>query len=221
MKTIFLSLLLSVATLAAIAQVQPDSAMMSAKRFYAGLELSSISYNMWDNIKKVGGGFTPIAHVHLGYRLTKIMNIQAGLTYGREKEDVLSGIYYGQNDTIINYYRSKNIYGVAMPLTVQFTPFNPNRKLQLYATASFIPVIGSVWHQYSEEYEGNRVITFEVEDSGISAIATAGLQLNYRISSRLEGYGKANLLYRNVGQESAYARTAKSVAVGLNYSFNL
>lgn len=66
---------------------------------------------------------------------------------------------------------------------MQFTSFNPNRKLQLYATT--------------------------------------GLHLNYRISERLEGYGKANLLYKNVGQESAYARTAKSIALGLNYNSNL
>jgi hypothetical protein len=149
------------------------------------------------------------------------MNVQVGLTYGRDKEDVLSGIYYGYNDTIINHYRSKNSYGMAMPLTVQFTPFNPNRKVQLYATASFIPILGSTWHQNSEEFEGNRVVTFESDDAGVYAIVTAGLQLNYKINNRFEGYGKANLYYKNVNQFTDYARQARSVAIGLNYNLNL
>ena len=218
-KSLFAVLLLLLSSLADVAQAQPDSINAKQKRFYIGVELSSISYSMWNQTKMVGGGFTPVAHAQAGYRLTKRMNVQVGLTYGRDKESALSGTYYGYGDTILYYNHSRNNYGVTVPITVQFTPFNPYKKLQIYAAASFIPIFGAVNQQESETYEDVTTVTHVGKDSGVYAIATAGIQLNYKISNRFEGFGKVNLLYKNVGQYSEYAKQAKSLAIGLNYNF--
>jgi hypothetical protein len=220
MKTLFLSFILSISVLTAIAQASPDSTGKPLKRVYVGVELSSISYTMWNPAKEVGGGVTPIAHINAGYKLTKSLNLQMGMTYGRKNVDELSGIYYGENDTIINHYRASKKKALAIPLTVQFTPFGAyqSQRLRLSATASFVPILGSVWHQQSEEYEGQREVTYEGEDSGVYAIVTAGLQMNYKISNRLDGFGKINLYYKNVGHYSYYATMARSIGIGLNYN---
>lgn len=220
MKTLFLSFILSISTLAVIAQTNPDSTSKHLKRVFIGVELSSISYTMWNPAKEVGGGVTPVAHINAGYKLTKSLNLQMGITYGRKNVDELSGIYYGENDTIINHYRARKIQALAVPITAQFTPFgaHQNHRLRLSATASFVPILGSSWHQQSEEFEGQREITYEGEDSGVYAIVTAGLQLNYKISNRLDGFGKINLYYKNVGHYSYYATMARSVGIGLNYN---
>ncbi|WP_439880941.1 hypothetical protein ACSX1A_17550 [Pontibacter sp. MBLB2868] len=147
------------------------------------------------------------------------MNLQIGVGFGRDKESGVSSIYYGRNDTIIYYNRSRDNHGVAVPLLVQYTPFNPDRRLNFYVTASLIPVFGEVNQHESETFEGETKDTYEAHDSGIYVLATAGLVLNYKISQRFEVYGKGNLLYKDLQGYSYYAERAKSVAVGLNYSF--
>ncbi|WP_162428025.1 porin family protein [Pontibacter pudoricolor] len=223
MKIIFLSLILLVSTLPAVAQVNPvnsDSTVKPLKRVYVGVELSNIAYTMWRPSKQVGGGVTPVVHINVGYKLNKGLSLQIGLAYGRKHVDELSGIYYGENDTIINYYRARKIQALAVPITAQVTPFSwqQNRKFRVSAIASFVPIIGSVWHQESEEFEGQREVIYKGEDSGVYAIVTGGLQFNYKISQRLDSYGKLNLFYKNVGHKSYYADKAWSVGLGLNYN---
>ncbi|MBB6609498.1 hypothetical protein H7F15_00470 [Pontibacter sp. Tf4] len=220
MKTLFLTFILTLSTLAVVAQVQVDTTIAPLKRFYVGVELSSISYTMWNPSKRVGGGVTPVLHLNAGYKLAKSLNLQVGLTYGRKRVDELSGIYYGQNDTIINHYRKGEIQALSVPLTVLFTPFSShqNQRLRISATASLVPIFGSVWHQQSEEFEGEKKVTYDDKDSGVYGIVTAGLQLNYKISNRLDGFGKVNLYYKNIGHNSYYASIAKSIGIGVNYN---
>jgi hypothetical protein len=221
MKTLFLSLILSISTLAAVAQANPDSTVKPLKRVYVGLEVSSVSYSMWDPTKKLSGGFTPIVHINTGYKLTKKFNVQVGLTYGRRQDDELSGIYYGEKDTTIYHFRKSDMYGVAIPLTLEYSLLNLRKKLRLSATASLAPIIGSVWHQQAEEFEGQRKITYEDDDAGIYMIATAGLQLNYKISNRLDSFCKVNIYYKDISNYnyySYYAKAARSVGIGLNYN---
>ncbi len=224
MKTLVLSVMLLVCSLAAAAQANPDSTIKSLKRVYVGVEISGVPYSMWDPVKKLSGGITPILHLHAGYKLSQRVNLQIGLTYGREREDRLSGIYYGYNDTIIYHFHKSEMKGVAMPITIQINPFRTQRKLRVSATASLAPIIGSVWHQYSEEYEGTRKVTYEDEDAGIYLVATAGVQLNYKISNRLDAFGKVNLMYKDILNYSYFSfmsKSSKSIGIGLNYNFNL
>ncbi|MCC9165294.1 outer membrane beta-barrel protein [Pontibacter harenae] len=217
MKTYLISLLLSCVFFSAMAQ-QPAASDSASSKLYLGIELSTISYGMQNYATMVGGNFTPIVHLNAGYRLTKRINLQVGLTYGREKESGLSGIYYGYGDTIIYDHRSWNNYGIAVPLTIQYTPFNPAKRWNLYATVSLIPVIGEVNHQTTKTFEGETKITYKGHDSGIYLLGTAGVVLNYKISKRFEAYGKVNLFYKDIGHNSYYAQRAKSIGLGLNYN---
>lgn len=216
---LFLIVFSLIAVVATQAQQQQDSIkspFAEGSRFYTGAELSTISYVMGHRLKAVGG-ITPIVHANFGYRLSRRMNVQVGLAYGGTDENHES-IYYKTEDTTLYMKDSWSSSGLAVPLTVQFTPFNPNRKFQLYATASLIPVIGEVNQQHSETFEGETKITFNAHDKGMNLLATAGLVLNYRFSKRFEGYGKANLLYKEVGRYNLYAERTKSIAIGINYN---
>jgi hypothetical protein len=218
MKTILLVTALVFTVLAANAQNKTASDSTSSK-VYAGIELTTITYSLANAEKHLGVGVNPYAQFNLGYRVSNRMNVQIGIGYGRDKVSRLESIYYGHGDTIIYRYNSRNNYGLAIPLTAQYTPFNPGRRLNIYATTSLIPVFGEVNQQESETYEGETKVTYEGHDSGLYLLATAGLVLNYKISNRFEGYGKANLLYKDLSGYSYYAERAKSIAIGLNYNF--
>ena len=189
---------------------------LNNSRFYAGVEFSSIYYRMVKDRRTVSGEIIPVAHFNLGYRLSKRVQLELGLSYGRNRGDELRGTYYGYNDTIIYHSESWEHRGVAMPLTIKYTPFNLNKRLNLYGTASLIPVIGEVNRQLSETYEGERTVTYSAHDSGLYLHATAGLLLNYKFSKKLEGHTKANLLIEDLKIKNYYR--PKSLSVGLNYN---
>lgn len=216
MKSYILSFILSALFCSATAQqrIAPDST--NNKKFYAGVELTTISYIIGN--REAAGSFSPYIQLNFGYRLSRRTNVQIGLARGGTNENQES-IYYKTDDSTIYMNDSWNSRGVAIPLTVQFTPFNPGRRLNFYATASIIPIFGEVNIQHSETYEGETKTTYKAHDSGVYLLATAGIVLNYKISKRLEGYGKANLLYKHLGHYNDYAKRAKSVAIGLNYNF--
>ncbi len=196
---------------------QPAAVTDSTNRkFYVGLEFSTISYGMQNYDTKVGGMFTPYIHLNFGYKLSRRLNVQLGLARGKTNENQES-IYYKTEDSTIYMNYSWSNRGVAIPLTVQFTPFNPERRLNFYASASVIPVIGEVNQEHSETFQGETKTTFKAHDSGIYFLATVGLILNYKISERFECYGKTNLLYKDLGHNSEYGKRAKSIAIGVNF----
>lgn len=219
MKTNSLTLFLLLCSFAAIAQ-RPTTSDSTKSKLYLGLELSTVSYSMANHITQVGGMITPVAHLHLGYRLSPRAQVQVGFAYGGAEDNFESIDFKSADSTIYRNFRQSR-KGLAIPLTVLFTPFHPARRLNLFATASLIPVIGSVHHRRTETLDGVTRLVYRGDDNGVYWLATAGVVLNYKFSTRLEGYGKANLLYKELKRESAYARQAKSVAIGLNYNFNL
>lgn len=200
------------------AQAPEDTVATPVSRFYVGLELSSISYLMANYETQVGGMFTPIVHVNAGYRLSKRANLQLGLTYDRERDNFES-VYYKSADSTIYRSFQTDYRGMAIPLTLQYTPFNPNRRLNFFATASLVTVLGKVHQRQTAMLDRETEILFDAYESGVYALATAGLLLNYRLSRHLEGYAKANLLYKDPGHYSDYAKKAKSLGIGLNYNF--
>lgn len=198
------------------AAVTDSISSKSGNKFFVGAEVTTIHYIMGN--REAAGGFSPYAQLHVGYKLSRRANVQIGLAFGKKKEDELSSIYYGDNDTIIYYNRSLNHKGIAIPLSLQYTPFRPSNRLNLYATASLIPVFGEANVKETETYEGETKIIYNGHDSGMYLLATAGLVLNYKFNKRFEGYSKANLLYRHVGHYNLYADKTKSIAIGLNYN---
>ncbi|MET3539455.1 hypothetical protein ABID22_000156 [Pontibacter aydingkolensis] len=189
---------------------------LNNSRFYVGVEFSSIYYRMVKDERTVSGEIIPVAHFNLGYRLSKRVQLELGVTYGRNKDNVLRGTYYGYNDTIIHHYEGWKHSGIAVPLTVKYTPFNLSRRLNLHATASLIPVLGEVNQQLSEVYKGETKITYDAHDSGLYLHATAGLLLNYKLSKKLEAYTKANLFIEDLRIKNYYR--PKSLSLGLNYN---
>ncbi|MHA6248679.1 outer membrane beta-barrel protein [Pontibacter sp. CAU 1760] len=216
MKTLLSLLLLCSLTATAQSSSAPDT---TESKFYVGVELSTISYLISNHAKSVSGMFTPVAHVHVGYRLSERASIQVGLAYG-ETDDNFESIYFKTADSTI--YKSTRLSnrGLAIPITLQLTPFNPGRRLNVFATASLIPIIGEVSDRRTETLDGKTDIMFDAHDSGIYTIFTAGVILNYKISKRLEGYGKVSPLYKVVGKQSNYADSnPRPLALGVNYNF--
>lgn len=104
-----------------------------------------------------------------------------------------------------------------MPVTLQYTPFNPDKRLQLYATAKFVPVFGSTNIRGIKSYAGTSTIS-EREGSGISAFFIGGLLLKYKINDRLDAYIEGNLLYKDLRCNSNYANSRPmSLGLGLDY----
>lgn len=205
-----------VCSASAFAQNINKADTLSNSRFYVGVEFSSINYRMVKDLRTVAGEITPIAHINLGYRLSKRVDVELGFTYGRNKDNVLRGTYYGYNDTIIHLYEGWKHSGIAVPLTVKYTPFNLSRRLKLYATASFIPVLGEVNQQLSETYKGETIVTYNAHDSGLYLHARAGLLLNYKLSKQLEVYTRANLISEELKLKTYYGH--RSLSIGVNYS---
>ncbi|MCJ8166831.1 hypothetical protein MKJ04_18445 [Pontibacter sp. E15-1] len=220
MKTlIFLSLSLFL-SLSATAQSSPAPDSTESK-YFVGLNLSSNSYPVMGERKyKTFGSVIPIANLYYGYRLSKRATVQVGIGYGANASG--GGWYseYVSADSIYEVYDYKRIRGIALPITFKFTPFNPHKRLQLYAHASLSPIFGHIKANAIMKYEGAETVLYDEQSLTFDLIATSGLTLNYRVSKRLDLYADATLLYKNF----YFSRPAwnyyegKSAGIGINYN---
>ncbi|MHA6248680.1 outer membrane beta-barrel protein [Pontibacter sp. CAU 1760] len=218
MKTL-LSLLLLLCSLTATAQSSPapDS---TESRYFVGLSLSSNSYPvMGDRKYKTFGSIIPIANVYYGYRLSKRATVQVGIGYGVNGGSGY-GIDYISADSVYHTYDYQRLRGIAVPITFKFTPFNPHKRLQLYAHASIAPIFGHIKARATRELDGAETVLYDEQSMTFDLIATGGLTLNYRLSKRLDLYADATLLYKNF----YFSRPAwnyyegKSAGIGINYN---
>lgn len=219
MKTLLASLLLLLCSLTATAQssLAPDT---TESRFFVGLSLSSNHYPiMGDRKYKSFGGIMPIANVYYGYRLSKRATVQIGIGYGANE---IGGGYneFISADSAYDVYTTKRIRGIPVPTTFKFTPFNPHKRLQLYAHASIAPIFGHIKARATRELDGAETVLYDEQSMTFDLIATGGLTLNYRLSKRLDLYADATLLYKNF----YFSRPAwnyyegKSAGIGINYN---
>lgn len=202
---------------------QADSVKSVAadKKLYVGIEFNTVSYMLRYDERKISGSVEPVATLHVGYRLNRRLNVQVGIGYDRDKEDFPREYYENEDDTELTYQNEYNTTsGLAIPVSFQFTPFNPARRLQLYAKAAFVPVFGSTRLQNVKRKGDVSTILYDVEASGTNLFFIGGLLLKYRISNRLDGYVEGNLIYKDMLRQNNYADSApKSVGIGINYNF--
>lgn len=218
MKTKLLILILWGIVSQVIAQAQPDT---TERRFYVGLGVNNTSYLVTaDYSQFMSGNVTPIIYANWGYRLSNRTIIQIGASYGENELDAGS-IYVKSTDSLVYKTNFSKTKGVAVPITIRFTPFNPHKRIQLYATASVAPVMGTVSRYRADSM--NKASPTILEDrkvSFFSVFATGGLMLNWKMSSRFESYAEGNFLYKNLSNQSNYADSKPiSFGLGLNYKF--
>jgi len=226
MKEFLFSVLLLLASFAGVAQ-QQDSSKISTKaerKFYVGAGVSSVSYMlMYANHdvsgENIGGSIEPVVTVHAGYRLSPRINVQVGIGYNRDEEKHKTEYYAQEDDTQLTYREFSLVAkGLIVPLTVRFTPFKLQRRLQLYASASIVPALGSVKLHSIQRHEDSTMVLADAHESGLNVFFIGGLHLKYRLSNRFDVYAEGNLLYRNITNQGLYDLSRpKSLGIGINY----
>jgi len=219
-KTLFALLFLFVLSFTAVAQQSP-SPDSTESRFFVGIGLNITHYPIMGNLVKYKyfGGIKPFVNINYGYRLSKRATIQLGIGYGANE---INGSYgrYVSADTTYEVADYQHIRGIVLPVTLKLTPFNPNRRLQLYANASLAPIFGHIKAKATESFEGNTTVVYDEQSPTFDIVATAGLTLNYKISKRLDGYVDGILFYKNLNFQRPARRfyEHKSVGIGINYN---
>ncbi len=155
MKAFFSILLLIFISFAANAR-QLSSTDSTENKIFIGAGLSSTVYEVMGKPKYLlVNGVIPVVNVHFGYRISKRSTIQVGLGYGINE---LKGSYlsrYVSADSIYDGVHEQNTQAVVVPITLKLTPFAPYKRLQLYANASIVPVLGHIKARASESLYGS------------------------------------------------------------------
>ncbi|NEM96292.1 outer membrane beta-barrel protein [Pontibacter burrus] len=231
MKTLSLFLLLSLYTLAAIAQVNPDTAARTSKHFYVGLGLTTITYHIYyDEQEKLGdsktGYFTPVT-LHVSYAITDRLNIQAGIGYGGSKAKREWSPNHNPNDPV--KYKDRSVTHVlSVPVSAKFIFFKALRRFPVYGTFTLMPSFGFSKAE-SEEITDTNTTTTVVKVNDMNVFATGGLGFNYKISNRFTGYAEYLFYKHNLTGQNSFdydweqastigRRIFKSLAIGVNYS---
>ncbi|WP_073851863.1 outer membrane beta-barrel protein [Pontibacter flavimaris] len=222
MKTNLLALLLLLSPFAVVAQQtsNPDS---TENKFFVGIGVSNTPYPIMGELKHESfSAIMPIVNAHFGYRLNKRTAVQMGVGYGA---DEINGHGTGslRDGVLGKFYKYQRIRGVVTPLTLKWTPFNPYKRLQVYANASLAPVFGHMKTRATETYDEDVVVLYDEKFYTFDLVATAGLTLNYRLSKRIDLYADGILFYKNFFFEprSSSLYEGKSAGIGLNYNLSL
>ncbi len=206
------------------ATAQPtDSTIMAPvdKKLYVGAGLTTISYMLSYGDSRISGSVEPFITLHAGYKLRRRLTVQVGVGYDKDKEDFAREGFENESDTEITRWNEYNTTkGLAIPVSFHFTPFNPEKRLQLYVKAAFVPVFGSTKLQGIKRKGDASTTLYEAEDSGTNLFFVGGLLLKYRINNRLEGYIEGNLIYKDLLRQNNYA-DSKPMSLGAGINYNL
>ena len=231
MKEILLSIALMYISLSSMAiNLEPDSSNYK-ERFYVGLSLTTVTYHIYyDDGEKLNdiksGYFTPM-NLHAGYNLTEKLRIQVGLGYGGSKDKLEWSLNHSENDTV-QYKQFSKTNVLAMPVTAQMVFLKVFKRFPVYGTVSMIPSYGFTKAETQEIRSG--VSTFSNESvNGVNLFTTAGLGMNYKISSKFYGYAEYLFYKRNLTGQNSFdydwdqaaskgRRIFKSFGIGLNYN---
>lgn len=200
---------------------QTPIADSTVSRSVLGIELSTVAYEVKGKPKyKATNSIVPFVALNYGYRLNKRTILQVGLGYGVNALKSYSSRFVSA-DSIYDVIREQHTHAFVTPVTLKFTPFNPHRRLQLFANASVVPVFGRIEAKESESFGDAQTILYDETISSVTMIATVGLTLNYKISKRLDGYLDGLVWYKNLSYKSAEAfKNTIPVKLGLNYNLN-
>ncbi|QHL85992.1 outer membrane beta-barrel protein [Nibribacter ruber] len=215
----------------ASAQAQ-DSSHTIDHRFYVGVGFPNFQYRvLYDDIPKkprfVSGEFIPI-DVHLGYKINKRASAQLGLAYsGRTRESQTYGVpLNGNGQTVYHTYYDRT-RGIGLPVTGRFVLLNANKKMPIYAVATFTSAY--IFSHFRETTTENYITTtlYDEQYKGIDLFTTAGFGLSYRVQKRLNGnveflFFKRNLTSPNFDMynDRWFVKMIKSLSVSFNYNFN-
>lgn len=222
MKTIILSLLL-LTSFAAKAQLVTPKDTAKAKQLYIGVTATTMGYNLKYKNEPKGGDIHTYGVLHVGYKLNNRARVQAGFSYGTAKIDH-SYVYVEAADKLIYYDEVARTRGVAMPITVEYILFYPFRRLQFYGTGMFTPIYSTTRLEKTERRNEVTTVTYNEKASGFNAYLTAGFGIGYPVSRRLGVYFNYYMISRSFNNglrkkdEHPYPG---SLAIGLNYNFNL
>jgi hypothetical protein len=221
-KSIFLFILsLAFTSANAFAQQQSTDQSTSAQsKIYLGVGLSTASY-MLEYGKGRGGSLEPVVMLHAGYKFNKRLNLQIGIGYDKDQVTGSQEYRAHEDDEHLTYGSVSNTTkGLITPISLQFTPFNPDKKLRLYGLATFAPILGSNHLLNQSTYDGVTTTRYDLKDSGMNYIFIAGLHARYKASERIDLFVDGNLFYKNLKKYSMYGDSKpKSVGIGLNYNF--
>ena len=190
----------------------------STSKSFIGASFSTTGYYLIGKPKyEYITGVTPFLTIHYGYTLSKRATIQAGLGYGANESSHYTTRYVSP-DEVYEVQKTQDIKAVIVPITLKFTPFNPYRKLQLYVNATLAPTVGRIRASAIESIEGKSLELYNEETSAFNVVATGGLTLNYKMTSRLDGFVDGMLFYKNLHSRGAlHNQKPMSVGIGLNY----
>ncbi|RIJ37712.1 outer membrane beta-barrel protein [Pontibacter oryzae] len=222
MKLLFIFSFLVALTSSAMAQ-QPEEVSPREGNLYIGVGATNVEYHIYYKEKKGtgtvrSGYFTPM-FLTVGYKWTERAKLQVSLGYGGDKQEI-----EGAGGTTA----SSRTQALALAVSGQFTFFNVLKRFPVYGSVTAMPAYGTTKSKETE----NGVIVSDTKDAGTDVFATAALGFNYKISKRFTGYTEYLFFKRSLTGENSYYydwnqdatlldRVAKSLAMGLNYNFNL
>ena len=223
MKTLLLSFILSLLVFATAAQINPDTTAQNYKPFYLGIKATTIGYNLKYKGEPKGGDIQTYGSVNVGYKLNKRARVQLSLSYGTDKTD-RGEIYVEADDKLIYYNDIARTRGISVPISFDYTVLYPFRRVELYGTVMITPILSKTHQEKSESRDGETIVTYDREASGINTYLTLGGGVRYRLNSRFDAYLNYYRFSRNFN--SRLARKDEypypgSFELGLNYNLNL
>lgn len=211
----------------AIAQ-QPKFLKSPVNKSYIGVSVNSTHFEIYYKDLTINGtqwNFIPIPYIYFGKNLNDRASIQLGIAYGNNNEHRYV-TYYGKPDEIIEYHDYSRTQGLIMPVTMRFIILNSQKRLPIYATASFIPTYGRTKIWATEVQEDITTTSFPDKADGWTAYFTAGLGVNYKIWKNISGFteiilNKSNLAGGNKHPLPLYKTlySNKYIGTGINYNF--
>jgi hypothetical protein len=141
--------------------------------------------------------FSPVATAHAGYWLTKRAILQLGVTYGSTKFALL-GTDPGSQNQLAYIRESYYTRAFSTHLTGRYVISNTERRLQLYLTASIIPVWATTQVEQTVTEDGLITSRYTSKESNVQVYASAGPGISYRLSKRFELYTEVPLLHHNL-----------------------
>ncbi|NDK54760.1 outer membrane beta-barrel protein [Pontibacter fetidus] len=221
MKALFLSLTLSLSSLAAVAQPNLDSTL--EKKLYVGINGLAIGFDLKYSEEPKGANIQPYTSIYFGFKPNEKLRMQVGAWYGTDNRN-FGSVYVESEDKLIYYDDISKTKGVGIPITADYVLFYPLKKLQFYGTATLTPMYSTTYAEKSKTQDGIKTITYSAEASGINTFITAGFGIAYPISKRFDTYLNYYLISRNFNKDlqprDQYPYQG-SLALGLNYNFNL
>ncbi|MDO6389559.1 outer membrane beta-barrel protein [Pontibacter sp. BT731] len=209
---------------------QQDTLKLSDRKFYLGIELTTITYHSYYKDPSpaghlTSGYFTPV-FLLVGYKINDRVRAQTGIGYGGSSDKAEWSPNHQATDTV-KYKAGSRTNVFSIPATVQVDLFKAFGRIPLYGTVSAITAYGSTKSSMTETLH-EVPSTAYTKDKGVNVFLMAGLGTNYKISKRFSGYTELFLFKRNLTGDNSFdydweayspwgRRLFKSLAFGVNY----